>query len=55
MTLSTMLVVLQFKCVRTVAVLACCNTRTTQIFCGTSHSKSDGVAGVEKCYASCCV
>ena len=45
----------QFKCVRTVAVLACCNTRTTQIFCETSHSKPTGVSGVDTFCASCYV
>ena len=44
----------QFKCIRAFSALARRTIRTTQTFCETSHgkSKSDGLGGVIKCYAS---
>ena len=47
----------QFKCIRAFAALARRDIKTTRIFCETSHgkSKSDGLGGVVKCYASRCV
>ena len=44
----------QFKCIRAFAALACRPIKTTRIYTETSHgkSKSDGVGGVVKCYAS---
>ena len=45
---------IQFKCIRAFSALARRNIKTTSIFCETSHgkSKSDGLGGVVKCYAS---
>ena len=44
----------QFKCIRAFAALACRPVKTTRIYTETCHgkSKSDGVGGVVKCYAS---
>ena len=47
----------QFKCIRAFSNLARRNIKTTRIFCETSHrkSKSDGLGGVVKSFASCAV
>lgn len=47
----------QFKCIRAFVSLARRTTKTTRIFTETSHgkSKSDGLGGVVKSFASCAV
>ena len=44
----------QLKCIRAFSALAWRNIKTTRIFCKTSHgrSKSDGLGGIARCYAS---